>query len=715
MSSSLSRHNPAFASGGQIVAECLRAFLPPEPVRVSDYAAAHRWLSNEGGGYVGRWNHEQAPYLIAPMDELTAMDKLTVAVIGPGQSGKTEIARNWLFSTALSDPADVLWYSASEPLVSNESKVHINRLIQDHPALRELLRDSSIFFKRFGSMSVQFLAGIMGNLISKSAPRLVLDEFDAIAKAIPEVKALADVRRQTFGWSSMALLLSHPDLATGLEPKDWNAGIAEVFRQSDQRIWYWQCPECGCFSSPHPRGARVMTIHYDEQATEEEIAQQAVLLCPVNGCLIEDGQRQAMNLTGLWVGLGQEIDEEGTVTGTLVQRDTAGFWIHGAMSPFMIGGIGGLAVTRVRAERKYAVDNDRNALHQVLSKTWGVPLDIGKQSDAIDATEVAGRAEQELMLGVVPAGVRFITVMVDVQANRFELLSRGWCADGRSVVVDFRKIEASPGTSADDWDEMLAMATRMAWPLEGDETRGMKATAVGFDSSGAPGVTLQGYEAWKRLKARGGVRLLGRIDGRPVYSVLPMKGGSSLQAPRLQVVFPDARKDRFAPARGEVPIGLFNPNMFKDDLAAQLIIADGGPWSVRFPRALAAPAAPHPWFEQLVAEQRQKNGSWKRVQEGKPNEAMDLMTGTHVLAFMLGINRIAWDRPPQWARPWADNVNVVRAEINKLAEGVKAMVQAVAGTSRSVVEPAPLSGAVRTKPIRLIDRLPVRRHLGQDR
>ena len=692
--------NPeGFASGAHIVADALKAFLPADPVSVSDFAAQHRWLSNEGGGYVGRWSHERAPYLIEPMDALTD-EHLTVAIVGPGQCGKTEVARNWLFTTAQSDPADMLWYSASEPLVTTEVKVAIEKMVMDHPRMRALLSSDSLSFKRFGSMSVQFLPGIMANFTNKSAPRLVMDEFDAIAKLIPEAKSLADVRRQTFGAKSKLVAISHPDLAEGLEPKDWNAGIAELYRQSDQRLWYWQCPECGAFSSPHPRGKRVMTIEYNDQAPEDEIRDMARLACPVNGCLIDDGRRPAMNMTGKWIGSGQTIDEDGNVTGELVKRDTAGFWIVGAMSPFVLGGIGGLAVTRVRAERKFEVDNDRNSLQQVLCKNWGLPLGKSQRTDSIDPRVIAERAEEDLIMGQVPAGVRFLTAMIDIQGNRFELLVRGWCENGRSVVVEWRKVPAAPFTSASDWDAVIRLASETLWPLADGSGRGMRVTGTGFDTGGGPGATQQAYDAWKRCKVAGKVKLYGRVDGLPAYSILPMKGASSLQAPRLQIVFPNSqRKDRFAQARGETPLAVFNPNLFKDDLAGQLLLADGQAWSIRFPKALRAPELPEGlppnpelWFEQLVAEEKRKNGAWRRIKEGQPNEALDLMVGSHVVAQLFGIAKINWSAPPSWARPWDQNPNVTKAP----------------GSAARLETTAPPNGAVLERP-KLVTSVPIKR------
>ena len=83
-----------YADPYQVVREALTNLVPPERQTVAEYAVLHRKLSNQGGGYVGRWHHDKAPYLAAPMDTLSRLDYLTTVVVGPGQSGKTEIAQN---------------------------------------------------------------------------------------------------------------------------------------------------------------------------------------------------------------------------------------------------------------------------------------------------------------------------------------------------------------------------------------------------------------------------------------------------------------------------------------------------------------------------------------------------------------------------------------------------------------------------------------------
>jgi phage terminase large subunit GpA-like protein len=647
-----------YADATRLVGECLRSFLPPARVSVAAYAATHRYLTNEGGGFTGRWSHEQAPYLVAPMECLRSTLHLTTAIVGPGQCGKTEVAMNWFLHSVGADPAPMLWYMQTDPGLEAFVKARINPMIDAHPVMRANQGtrpvDDSLHFKAFRGMTAEFLSAIEQNMINKSAGRIVADEWDAYALArTGNVKALLDVRRQTFGRESMILGMSHPDLATGLDPaRDWTRGIMSLYADSDRRTWWWRCPHCGAHSSPNPNADRVMVLDYPEAAPLDEIQDAARLLCPVNGCEIEDHHRRAMNLTGQWIGAGQVMDEEGRITGEMQARDIAGFWIVGVMSPFILGGIGALARSIAKARREFEISGDFTNLKTVMVKQAGVPFVGPRRVGSLDATTIADRAEPMLPIGHVPVGVRFLTAGVDVQSNRFEFLVRGWGVAGESWIIDHQRVAADPATSPADWDALFARLLDAAYPLlDADgvlDGRAMKLRCFAYDTGGAPGVTRLAYDAWRRWRQQGRVRMAGRFDGRDGWNVLPTKGMGSLNAPKLQTVYPDTqRKDRRAGGNGTVPQGQFSANSFKDDLAGQMEVASPAPWYVHFPAELRDREPPHRFFEQMVAEKRQPNGVWEKAKAR--NEALDLMVLSHVAAHLHGLARLRWDKPPAWA------------------------------------------------------------------
>jgi phage terminase large subunit GpA-like protein len=659
-----------YADPFAIFAEELEAILPADRVDVADFAAAHRYLA---GAYIGRWNPDAVPYLVEPMRALSGRRYRTVAIVGPGQSAKTTVAENWLLHSVATSPASFLWYMQTDEGVTAYVKGRINPMVDAHDKMRERIGlrvvDDSLHFKRFRGMTIEFLSANEGNLINKSAPRIVADEIDAYPPSLGDVKALLDVRRQAYDPGSMLLALSHPDRAEGLDPAKWTAGIMSVYADSDRRVWYWPCPHCGAWSSPNPWGSRVMAIDYPAEAALDEIEAAARLVCPVNGCLIEDGERHQMNRRGRWIGNGQAIDEDGEVTGELVSTSTAGFWIVGAMSPFVLGGIGGLARARVRAERDHlaALDDDtRKTLRTVMAKQWGVPYSPPRQIGTIDPAVLADRAEPTLTLGLVPAGVRFLTVAVDCQLGHFDWLARGWGVAGESWIVDKGRLAGDPAAHAEDWDRLFAQVLSRAWPLADASGRAMTPRAVGYDAHGQAGVTLQALAAWRRWRRQGVARLWGRIAGRDAWSILPMRGVGTPGAARLSVTYPDnsSRTGKQRASRGDVPVGQFNTNVFKDDLAGQLRRAEPGSWYVHFPGALRSPASPQVWFEQLAAEQRDDAGRWKKKNNAARNEAFDQLVMTHVLAHLQGLPRIDWDNPPPWAADWEQNPAIAPIEID---------------------------------------------------
>ncbi len=645
-----------------ILEQAAASLRPPVRLTVADYAENHRYMPNLGGGRGERWRNNKTPYLKEPMEVLTSGLYQTMAIVGPGQSGKTVIAENYLLASVAQDPARMLWYMQSDDALEAYVKDRINPMIDDHDELisargpRSI--DDSLHYKRFRGMSVQFLTASMGNLINKNAPRIIADEIDAWTIK-GNVKPLLDIRRQAYQDESMLVCISHPDRATGMVPeRDWSEGIMAIYADSTRCVWYWQCPKCGGYSSPNPFAARVMSLEYPSDGTLDEIEAGAHLVCPNNQCKIKEPQRNAMNQTGIWIGDGEEISKTGRVTGQRVRRKTAGYWMTGLMSPFILGGIGALARAIAKAERERDAGGEDDALRQVTAKQLGIPYSPSRAVGSVSAQDLAARVEPDLKLGEVPDGVRFLTIGVDANLTWFEWMVRGWGQYGESWIIDRGKVLAEVGTSADDWDMLIDIFGK-AWPLADGSGRTMKARAAGFDTGGAPGVAQQAYSAFTRWRRARLLTMYGTIAGREAWSLIPLKGGTTLQAPRLQITYPDtARKANKIAGRGEVPVGLFNPNIFKDDLGGQLMKAEPGNWYVHFPRALLSKEPPHTFFEQMVSEAREQNGRWKKLVASARNESLDLMVMTHVVAHLHGLARINWEKPPGWAAPWDTNTLV---------------------------------------------------------
>lgn len=683
----LARHG-AFADANALVASAFAALMPPVRMSVAEWAESSRWVTSPG--FVGRYGFDGVPFLRAPTEALTSEMYATTCVVGPGQVGKTMVPENWLAWSVEHDPADFLWFLNTEAVKDAYVKTVIEQVIRDHPVMRRRLGgrpiDNSLSFKRFDGMVAEFLAAVRSNVLNKKATRMVLDEVDGYGPDLDDVLAIFDVRRQTIQYGSMLLALSHPDKATGLDPdEDWNAGIMAIYRPSTRGRWWWPCPRCGGYSSPVPGAARFMALDYDAAAPLDEIAGTARMRCPLCDGKFDDRERHAMNTAGLWAGLGQEVDRDGRLKGTLVRRDISGWWVVGAMSPYTLGGWGGLARRRVEAERAFARTGDDQGLRDVMSKGWGVPYERAKVSGVVNAQVLVDRVEG-FRLGLVPDVVRCLFASIDVNKTWFEVLVIGLSDTGELWTVDHFKVlrsfdalgqeqQVDPARRASDWDLLTDLVVDRAWPLASDPTRGMRPRGVICDSAGEDGVTRQAYNWWRRLRDRTAAddkaapltRREGVIDGRDVWTMLLSKGLSGVNQPRLTVAYPDSgRKDRTAGATGDVPVAQFNPKPFKDDLASQFEQLEAGSGYVHLSDDLlnwdaetGEAVAPHPFFDQLAAEAPDKSGRWQPVKAGIRNEAWDLFVLILVLLHLWGARKYDWRNPPAWGRPVNDNPLVV--------------------------------------------------------
>lgn len=657
----------AYADAARLLAETLDGLLPPMRIPLAEHCTTHRWVKNVGTGTLELYDHATAPYLRGIMEALDDPTKRTVAVMGPAASGKTAgPAESWLLRTIHSDPAEMLWYMQTDAARDAYVQARIEPLLNDHDKLIGDLRygRDSIALKRFRGGHVEFLPFTASTLVNKHVRYIVADEWDAYDEKPGDPLMALDARRQSAGAESKLLAISHPDRARPLSaPPEQQRGIMRLYVASDRRTWWWPCPHCGAWSSPNPGTPRRMIVDYPEDAPLDEIEASAGLLCPSCGTLIEDKHRHAMNGAGRWICQGETLDEDGNLSGAPIASQTAGFWIHGTMSSFVMGGIGALARKRAAAERALAAgQGDAAELRTVIVRNWGEPLAASTSPGTVEAATLVERAEPDLRLGVVPEGVRFLTAWADSQGGRWELLVRGWGAGGESWVVDYAVIPGDPGHSADDWDALLARLQTTTYPLADGSGRHMRIRAAGFDSMGQPGVTEQAYAAWLRARRAGRARMFGEVEGRHCWNLTPTKGANSRFAPRLSQVYPNSqRKDRKASAGGQVPLLVFNPNGAKDALAAQLANAPPAPNCVHFPAALLAPKGPpHPFFEGLAAEKRDAlKGTWTPVSKAVRNEPLDLMVGCEVVARLHGLHRIRWDAPPNWASPWETNTMII--------------------------------------------------------
>jgi hypothetical protein len=126
----------------------------------------------------------------------------TVAIVGPGQSARPTVAENWLLQRRDRSRRHALVH-ADRRRRAGLRQNRINPMINAHDEMRA--RKGLRAGRRQPALQAlprhddRVPVGDPRQPDQQSAPRIVADEIDAYPRSLGDVKALLDVRRQTFG------------------------------------------------------------------------------------------------------------------------------------------------------------------------------------------------------------------------------------------------------------------------------------------------------------------------------------------------------------------------------------------------------------------------------------------------------------------------------------------------------------------------------------
>ena len=600
----------------------------------------------------------------------------SVIVPGPGRTGKSIGGENHLFKRLRNGPlTDTIIYLPAKSDVDSYADKEFADFFNLHPEisaqLGRLPKDNKRMFKRVAGRAIQLFPANPGTVRQKQAPLILATEVDGFRPTLRAAfKQLAEVRGRAYGNQFKLYIESHPDAG-------FTGGVASFWLESTRGLWFWPCPHCDCWSSPHPLAPAVidpetgtqtsmlMRLEYqrlegiDDDEMLDHVAKSAGLLCPHCGVLITDDEKPAMNNRGRWIHEGQTILPDGTVTGRPRTTDSAGFWIHGVMSPFVK--LGRLAREYVSALMHYERTRKPERLREVTAKSLGEVYEgAGAGSRVLDPKRLMQRAkaqpaEQGFPMGTVPDDVLFLTAAVDVGGKKFDFLIVGWDLEGRSWLIDRFTLfqgpdgrELRPPERQSDWLVIRDVLLRRLVPLKSDPTMGMPIACVAIDTggSGNPNDSEEdpGGVTWKAREFARRMMLSGDSGGKG-YRLMLIKGGGSKKAPEV-----GAAKEINKDAAGkpiEPPVKEYNLNVdkLKTLSVERIVVDDDGPGQVYFATGLPKAA-----FDELAGEAL-VDGKWERR---GANETLDLFGYAEAARIQLQPERatIKWEvKRPVWARP----------------------------------------------------------------
>lgn len=678
-----------YSSLGAIVSTLANSLRPPERITVSEASEKYVYLNNPGS-YVGPYRNSHAWYMAEPMDELMARDKDAVIFVGPAQSGKTQsLLLNWLAYSVCVDPMDIIMYSPTRTAARDFSIRRVDRLHRYSKEVGARLlkhRDADNKFDKLydNGMMLTLSHPSATEFAGRPIPRVALTDYDRMDDDIDGEGSpfdLATKRTTTFGSFAMTLAESSPSKPI-TDPKyipqssheaPPAAGIFALYNRGDRRRRYWPCPNCNGYFE-----ARFSMLEWDDKESDRMAAAESVrLVCPHCSYRIAQEQRSEMDMWGIWLKDGQRIDKSGRVTGNGIRTNIASFWLNGVAASFTTWRK--LVLTYMAAEEEYQRTGnqeplkkfyntdlaeayyprgmDSELLPEVLkSRAEEFPLE---PTDSID-TEINRmvQGDRDAFEPMVPEGTRFLVATVDVQKNMFVvqvyavqpgepfdlvLFDRFHIVKSRREDDVGERLWVKPASYLEDWDLITEHVLERSYALPDGSGRRMMIKYTGCDSGGQDGVTGMAYNYQRKLR---GLGLSGRFH--------LLKGDHRPNTPRARISFPDSnRRDKFAIARGDVPVLILNSNALKDALISRLECMVQGKGMLRIANWL-----PDFVFSELCAEVRTGKG-WENPQNLR-NEAWDLSYYAIGLCVstLLRVEHMDWEKPQAWAAEWDKNALV---------------------------------------------------------
>lgn len=587
----------ALASGYEVVWQAAREALRPDPMlTVSEWADAHRMLSQRASAEPGTWRTDRTPYLREIMDCLSATSAVEKVVFMKGaQVGGTEAGNNWLGYVIDNCPGPMLMVQPTVEMAKRNSKTRIAPLIEESPTLREKVRDprsrdssNSLLAKEFpGGVVVMAGANSAAGLRSMPVRFLFLDEPDAYPGDVDgegDPCTLAEARTRTFSRRKI-FYVSTPTLAG-------RSRIEREFMDSDMRFFEVPCPLCGAYQQlvwpqmkwveGHPETARYQCAHCDCEFEEHH-----------KNKILSRGQWVAQNPQGKW----------------------RGYHISTLYSP--LGWFSWQQCVEAYLQAQKTDEAMRVFQNTILGLTYA---DTG---EAPDWELLYGRREQ-YAIGQVPDPVVFLTAGIDVQKDRLEMEVVGWGRNLESWSIDYVVLHGD--TASDEvWEQLSAQVRQdygrtdgMRMPIR------MAAIDTGFRTQ----------EVYRWVKSQSAMRVMA-VKGREQQATIIS------QPSTVEVTVRGKR------IRGGIKVWPVGVSVAKSELYGWLRrklpsnLEDGLPYGwCHFPQH------PEEYFKQLTAEslvsrivRGYQKYQWEKTRDR--NEALDCRVYNRAAAMTVGADR--WD------------------------------------------------------------------------
>lgn len=573
------------------VRRSLRALERPEPLRLSEWADRHFYLSGESSYIEGRW--ESFPYQRGIMDAISNDDIREVVLRKSARVGYTKVIlaaigyfashkrRNQAVWQPVDDDADEFCKTEIDPMIRDVEQVRAmfpyDRMRDKNNTLRQKTFTGSTLYIRGGKAAKNY------RRISVDVAYLdEVDGFDADIEHEGDPITLAAKRAEG---------ATFPKIVVGSTPKLKGQSLVEYRADTCEVSMSYLIP-CSHCSHMQPLRWGGQDVEYGMKWVDDD-PETAAYLCESCGALMSQSDYLDVWDRGEWRSdEGLRLCNDGVfrlgdeyVTPPL----SIAMHVWTAYSPM---------TSWAQIVREFlAAKKDRSKLKTFVNTTLGESWEEDESEQAVPE-HLYNRREH--YAAQVPDPVVVLTAFIDTQDDRFEIQVDGWGEGEERWAIDYERLYGDP-SRPEIWQRLADSLRRQYARADGTL---MKLSIVGQDFGG------HYSDEVARFSVKMGVRW-----------VIPTRGASTYGKP--VAVFPRKRNQR------GVYLTEIGTDTAKDLLYQRLMILEPGPGYWHFP---VSDAFDETYFRQLTAERRvakytlgRKRFIWDS--QGRRNEAWDCSVG----------------------------------------------------------------------------------------
>jgi phage terminase large subunit GpA-like protein len=408
---------------GRIVYRAAAAGLRPDPQElVSEWAGRFR-IVPDGGAVPGKWRNETSPELVEIMDRLSPDDPCEqVVLMKPSQSGGSAVGENWLGFIMHRAPGPTMYVGPTVKAAKDWYQEKLGPTIAATPELDP--RKGGVVApnkSRSGEGSttdrIRFKGGFLllagansaATLRQHSIRFMIRDDRSAWtdnADGEGDPKDLSDARLKTYRFFGLAKVF---DVSS---PKFEGEDIDADYKRADMRRFYMCCKSCGA----------VTDWDFEDLVHNDGPPYRAHVVCPLCKTVHHQTDKRVMKSLArgaCWIPTAPDAD--GEVPPKTIPADEIARWRdrdtghHLIRSYCMTGFMNSFEHWDALLAGEADAGDDPAKIQPFQNSTLGRAY--RPKTDVPEWETLAARKEGDWRRGVAPAGVLFVVLTADVQAD----------------------------------------------------------------------------------------------------------------------------------------------------------------------------------------------------------------------------------------------------------------------------------------------------------